>query len=433
MSATNHPHRGIDDAGVDVGCPIDHVNFFDPDVNNCPYPAYRAMRDEAPVWLDERMGMFHITRYEDVLMVLKDTERFRSGRKKARGPDTERAQKIKALYEEKGWVPGPTLGGRDDPNHKEMRGLFNHAFRPKRIKELEPTLQQLAHQLIDDFIDQGTCDWVKAFAVPLPLLMIGMQMGADPKDIWRIKAWTDAWVQRLGMMQTEEEALWSTEMEIEAQHYFQPIFDRLREEPEDSLISDLVNTVIPEWGRTLTNEELHAEMMADTFVGGSETSTNAISGGIWLLGTHRDQWELLRSDPDTYLPVMVEEVLRLEGPVQRLFRTTAVDVELHGVTIPAGSMVVINYAAANRDERQFDRPAEFDLTRDNSKRHLAFGFGIHHCLGAPLARRELLYSFQAFVERIDDFALITDDNDYAIAPNYSLRALNELHLEFTPR
>lgn len=433
MSATNHPHRGIDDAGVDVGCPIDHVNFFDPDVNNCPYPAYRAMRDEAPVWLDERMGMFHITRYEDVLMVLKDTERFRSGRKKARGPDTERALKIKALYEEKGWVPGPTLGGRDDPNHKEMRGLFNHAFRPKRIKELEPTLQQLAHQLIDDFIDQGTCDWVKAFAVPLPLLMIGMQMGADPKDIWRIKAWTDAWVQRLGMMQTEEEALWSTEMEIEAQHYFQPIFDRLREQPEDSLISDLVNTVIPEWGRTLTNEELHAEMMADTFVGGSETSTNAISGGIWLLGTHRDQWELLRSDPDTYLPVMVEEVLRLEGPVQRLFRTTAVDVELHGVTIPAGSMVVINYAAANRDERQFDRPAEFDLTRDNSKRHLAFGFGIHHCLGAPLARRELLYSFQAFVERIDDFALITDDNDYAIAPNYSLRALNELHLEFTPR
>lgn len=428
---TNSINRGLDEAGADVACPVDHVNFFDPDVNNCPYPAYRAMRDDAPVWFDERMGMFHITRYDDVLMVLKDTERFPSGRKRPRGAD-ERTRKIQALYQEKGWVPARTLAGRDDPNHKEMRGLFNHAFRPKRIKELEPVLASTAHELIDDFIDDGACDWVHSFAVPLPLLMIGMQMGADPKDIWRIKAWTDAWVQRLGMMQTEEEALWSTEMEIEAQHYFQPIFDRLREKPEDSLISDLVNTVIPEWGRTLTNEELHAEMMADTFVGGSETSTNAISGGVWLLGTHRDQWDLLRGDPDKYLPVLVEEVLRLEGPVQRLFRTTAVDVELHGVTIPAGSMIVINYASANRDEREFERAGEFDLTRENARRHLAFGFGIHHCMGAPLARRELLHSFKAFVERIDDFELV-GDNNYSIAPNYSLRALNELHINFTPR
>jgi len=428
---TNSIHRGLDAAGADIGCPVDHVNFFDPDVNNCPYPAYRTMRDEAPVWFDERMGMFHITRYEDVLMILKDTERFPSGSKRPRGAD-ERAHKIQALYQEKGWVPARTLAGRDDPNHKEMRGLFNHAFRPKRIKQLEPVLESTAHELIDDFIDAGTCEWVRAFAVPLPLLMIGMQMGADPNDIWRIKAWTDAWVQRLGMMQTEEEALWSTEMEIEAQHYFQPIFDRLRQHPEDSLISDLVNTEIPEWGRTLTNEELHAEMMADTFVGGSETSTNAISAGIWLLGNARDQWDLLCKDPDSYLPVLVEEVLRLEGPVQRLFRSTAVDVELHGVTIPAESMIVINYAAANRDEREFDRPAEFDLTRDNSRRHLAFGFGIHHCMGAPLARRELLHSFKAFVERIEDFELVAD-NSFDIAPNYSLRALNELHINFTAR
>ncbi|MFT5266946.1 MAG: cytochrome P450, partial [Acidimicrobiales bacterium] len=324
---SNSTNRGIDDVGADIGCPVDHVNFFDPDVNNCPYPAYRTMRDEAPVWFDERMGMFHITRYDDVLMILKDTERFGNGRKKPRGSDA-RSTKIRALYQEKGWVPAPTLAGRDDPNHKEMRGLFNHAFRPKRIKELEPLLETTAHELIDEFINDGSCDWVRSFAVPLPLLMIGMQMGADPKDIWRIKAWTDAWVQRLGMMQTEEEALWSTEMEIEAQHYFQPIFDRLRDQPEDSLISDLVNTVIPEWGRTLTNEELHAEMMADTFVGGSETSTNAISAGIWLLGNYREQWELVRNEPDRYLPVLVEEVLRLEGPVQRLFRITAVDVEL---------------------------------------------------------------------------------------------------------
>jgi len=416
--------------GTDAGCPIDAINFFDTQVNDCPYSAYRTMRDDVPVWVDERLGFFHITRYDDVMMVLKDTERFRNAR--TRRKLGERDKKIRALYEEKGWVPAPTLAGRDDPEHKQMRALFNKAFRPSRIRELEPLLERTSHELIDAFIERGTCDWVHEFAVPLPLLMIGMQMGADPADIWRIKAWTDAWVQRLGMMQTEEEALWSTEMEIEAQHYFQKIFDRLRVEPDDSLISELVNTVIPEWGRALTNEELHAEMMADTFVGGSETSTNAISGGIWLLGQHRDQWDLLRSDPERFLPAMVEEVLRLEGPVQRLFRQTACDVELHGVTIPEGALVVINYAAANRDERMFERPAEFNLEREDAKRHLAFGFGTHHCLGAPLARRELLFAFQAFVDRIEDFWFL-DDNDFSIAPNYSLRALNKLTIGFTAK
>ena len=247
--------------------------------------------------------------------------------------------------------------------------------------------------------------------------------GPSEEDIWQIKAWTDAWVQRLGLMQTEDEAIWSTEMEIEAQHYFQPIFERLREEPDDTLLSDLVNTEIPEWGRTLNDNELHAEMMADTFVGGSETSTNAISAGVMLLIRQPDQWDRLKSDPDTYLPVLVEEILRLEGPVQGLFRQTAVDVELHGVHIPAGSVINIRYAAANLDESVFDCPMEMDLERDNARQHLAFGFGTHHCMGAPLARREILLSFQALVDRIDEMWFIEGENDFLHQPNFCLRAL----------
>ncbi len=416
--------------GIDVGCPVDAIDFFQPEINDCPYPAYTAMRDEAPVWYDERTTMFIVSRYDDVKMILRDTERFRNARPKTR--QGRRTQKMIDLYEEKGWVPAPTLAGRDDPNHKEMRGMFNHAFRPKKISALEPDLDALAHRLIDDFIGDGRCDWVKQFAVPLPLIMIGVQMGANEEDIWRIKAWTDAWVQRLGLMQTEEEAIWSTEMEIEAQHYFQPIFERLRAEPDDSLLSDLVNNEVPEWGRKLTDEELHAEMMADTFVGGSETSTNAISAGVRLLIENPAQWEKLKADPDKYVPVMVEEVLRVESPVQRLVRMTSEDVELHGVKIPEGSFVSIAYAAANRDEREFDRPAEFDLDREDARNHLSFGFGIHHCLGAPLARRELQYSFDAVARRFDELWFIEGENDFSIAPNYHLRALNHLNIGFTP-
>ena len=411
------------------GCPhVSEVDFFDPSINDCPYPAYATLRDEAPVWRDPRTGMYVLTRHEDVKMVLLDTERFSSVRPHRRlGAMGETVQ---TMYREQGWVPAATLAGRDDPNHKQMRTLFNHAYRPNRIKTLEPVIDSFSHQLIDAFAAEGRCDFVRQFAVPLPLQVIAVQVGANVDDIWRIKAWTDAWVQRLGLMQTPDEVIWSTQMEIEAQHYFQPIFERLRLEPNDTLLSDLVNTVIPEWGRPLTDEELHAEMMADTFVGGSETTTNALSGGIRLLIEHPEQWRLLKADPARYLPVLVEEVLRLESPVQALFRTAAVDMTLHGVDITAGSMISIRYAAANRDERVFDDAPTFDLDRADYRQHVSFGHGVHACLGAPLARRELLHGFRAVVERIEEMWFIDGANDFAIAPNYSLRALKELHIGF---
>lgn len=408
---------------------LEDVDFLDPDISECPYDAYALLREEAPIWQDPKTGMFVVTRYEDIQAILRDPERFRNARDRSK--TDSRSEMIKELYEEKGWVPAPTLAGRDDPNHKEMRGLFNHAFRPQKIKQLDPYVEGLAERLIGEFIDDGTCDWVKQFAVPLPLIVIGVQMGAREEDIWQIKAWTDAWVQRLGMMQTEAEAIWSTEMEIEAQHYFQPIFERLRQQPDDTLLSDLVNTEIPEWGRTLNDNELHAEMMADTFVGGSETSTNAISAGVMLLINQPDQWDRLKSDPATYLPVLVEEILRLEGPVQGLFRQTAVDVEMRGVTIPAGSVINIRYAAANLDSEMFDCPMDMDLDRPNARQHLAFGFGTHHCMGAPLARREIFLSFKTLIDHIDDMWFIDGANDFMHQPNFCLRALKELHIGFT--
>ncbi len=409
---------------------LSEVNFFDSQISECPYGAYKVLREEAPVWKDPISGIYVITRYDDIKDVLIDTEIFKNERK-FRARTNTRSELIRNLYEEKGWVPAPTLAGRDDPEHKEMKALFAHAFRPQKIKQLDPFVENLAIRLFDDFLPKGECDWVKEFAIPLPLIVIGHQMGVPEEDIWQIKAWTDAWVQRLGMMQTEEEAIWSTEMEIEAQHYFQPIFERLRNVPDDTLLSDLVNTEIPEWGRTLTDEELHAEMMADTFVGGSETSTNAIAAGVMLLIEQHEQWELLKSNPDKYLPILIEEVLRLEGPVQGLFREAACDVTLHGVKIPKGSTINIRYASANLDDAIFDQPNKLDLERSNSRQHLAFGFGVHYCMGAPLARRELFFSFKTLVDRVDQMWFIEGKNDFLHHPNFCLRALRQLHIGFT--
>ena len=414
---------------------LEEINFLDFKLQNCPYPAYEMLRDDAPVWIDPITGFYVITRFEDIRKILLDTKNFSNDMRGGQGGsreqlDSERAVRMNALYEEKGWVPGATLAGRDDPNHKQMRAMFNEAFKPKKIEGMDSFVRDTAYKLMDAFVDEGQCDWIKQYSVPLPLIVIGQQMGVPEEDIWKIKAWTDAWVQRLGMMQTEEEEQWSVEMEIEAQHYFQPIFERLRKEPDDTLLSDMVNRVIPEWERPLTDNELHAEMMADTFVGGSETTTNAIGYGLKLLIENPGVWQKLRADPDKYLRTFCEEVVRLEGPVQGLFRMAANDIEMHGVLIPKGAMINVRYAAANRDEREFECPADLDLEREKPGRHIGFGSGIHHCLGAPLARRELFWAFQALIDRVDDMRFTPGANSFKVAPNFSLRAMQELHIEF---
>lgn len=411
----------------------DDFDFTDPDVQDCPYEAYRALRDQAPVYRDPRTGQYVITRFEDLRQVLLDTENFGNGGRRAADAASlsERQKRMLAVYEEKrGWLPEPTLAARDDPNHRQMRAMFDKAFRPGKIKQLDPFVESTANRLFDAFIDDGRCDWVRQFAVPLPLIVIGHQMGVKEEDIWFIKRATDAWVRRFGQMLSEEEERACIEAEIEAQHYFKKVFDRLREQPDDTLLSDLVNTEIPEWGRTLTDGELQAEMMSDTFVGGSETSTNAIAEGVKILIEQPDVWARLKSDPDTYLRTFVEEVLRLESPVQMLGRVALNDVEMHGVTIPKGASIGTRYAAANRDERRFEQPDEVDLERRNPMAHLTFGAGVHYCLGAPLARRELFYGFRTLAERIDEMWFAPGKNDFRHHPHLFLRALKELHIEF---
>jgi cytochrome P450 len=429
----------------------DTISFFDPAVNKCPYPAHEVLREQAPVWQDPATGMFVLTRFEDVHDVLMNPKVFtnRVGsaagmtEKAVRPTDPEELAKFEAaeaeareiaeLYETQGWPTTRTLDALDEPVHMQLRRMFSEAFRPARIAELDPFVEQLAHRLIDDVIDQGEAEWVQAFAVPLPLYTIGKQMGVPEEDMPKIKAWTDAWVQRLGLMQTHEERMWSARQEVEAQQYFQPIFDRLRVQPEDTLLSDLVNREIPEWGRTLNDNELHSEMMADFFVGGSETTTSALASGMVMLAERPDVWDQLVADPENAIPVFVEEVVRLEGPVQTLLRETAVDVEMHGVHIPAGSVISLRFGAANRDPRKYSRADEIDMQRERPKQHVGYGLGNHVCMGAPLARRELYFGFKAVVERFARVWLPEGRNTFDCQPSYFLRGLKELNVAFTPR
>ena len=417
----------------DPVCPstLDGVTLADVEVLECPYPTYKFLREQAPIYQDPVTGMFVVTRYADQRRIALDYENFSNFR-----PSNDHAnlkgiaRKVYERFKEKGWVPGESLAARDDPEHKQMRSIFDQAFRPRRIKDMDEEVEALSYQLIDSFIDDGHCEIVGQYAVPLPLFIICRQMGANMDDVWQIKAWTDAWIRGIGFGLTEEDALKYTDLEIQAQHYFQAIFEKLRRQPDDSLLSDLVNLEVPGWGRTLTDNELHAEMMQDTFVGGSETTTNAISAGIMLLGRNKDVWEKLRSNPERYLKTFCDEVVRLESPAQGMSRTAKNDVTIDGVRIPRGAQVELRYAAGNRDPEVFENPDEIDLERTNAGAHLGFSTGTHYCLGAPLARRELYWAFKAFIDRISDFELVPGRNDPRHLPNYSLRILQELHIRF---
>ena len=427
------------------------ISFFDPGVNRCPYPAYKQLQDEAPVWQDPQTGMYVITRYDDLRDILMDRATFTNRVGSAAGM-TERAvrpsdpeeaarmdteaeweRKIKQVYIDEGWETVGTLDALDPPEHGQLRAMFQVAFRPSRIAELDPFVEALAGRLMDAFINDGRCEWVSQYSVPLPLYTIGKQMGVPEADMPKIKGWTDAWVQRLGLMQTPEERLWSAKKEVEAQQYFYPIFERLREHPEDTLLSDVVNKEIPEWGRKLNDNELQSEMMADFFVGGSETTANSLAAGMVALIERPELWEQLCSDPDKYLPVFTEEVIRIEGPVQGLLRETSKDVEMHGVKIPAGSIVNVRFAAGNRDERHFQHADQIDLDRKHPKAHLGFGLGEHFCLGAPLARREMYWGFKTVVDRLQSMKFVEGANDFDFNSSYFLRGMKELHIEFTPR
>ena len=413
-------------------CPVslENTTLADVEVLECPYPTYALLREEAPVYRDPVTGIYVVTRYADQRKIALDYENFSNFRPSNDHDNlTGPARKAYERFLEKGWVPGESLAARDDPEHKQMRSIFDEAFRPKRINALDAEVEALAYELMQDFPADGRCEYVRQFAVPLPLIIICRQMGADPADVWQIKTWTDAWIRSVGFGLTEEELLRYTDLEIEAQHYFQRIFERLRVTPDESLLSELVNTEVPGWGRALTDNELHAEMMQDTFVGGSETTTNALSAGIMLLGRNKDVWHKLRSDPEKYLRTFCDEVVRLESPAQAMLRTVKHDVEIHGVKIPKGAQVDLRFAAGNRDPRQFAEPDQIDLERKNAGAHLGFSTGTHYCLGAPLARRELYWGFKAFIDHVEDFEL-SAENDLRHQPNYSLRILKALHIDY---
>ena len=407
--------------------PLVDYNPFDPAVIVDPVDYNALLRAEAPVHRDPHTGIFQIASYETVVEAVKQPEIFSNRFAVALGGGTGAVDPEVAAIAKQGWPAVDTMLTADPPEQKRFRSLVNKAFTPRRVNDLTPKMETLCDELIDAFAVDGAVELRSQFAVPLPLTVIAEQLGVPREDLPRFKAWADGFVAQLGQMADHEGRIAAAKLILEFQEYFAEILEQRRKAPQDDIISDVVNADVEGERRLDTAECL--SILQQLLVAGNETTASAITEGMRLLATHPEERVRVEADPEL-IPNLVEEVLRLATPTSTMWRVVTSDTKLGGVEIPGGSIAMLRFASANRDESVFAEPARFDVGRANAGDHVSFGLGIHFCLGAQLARKEMQTAFRKLLERLPNARLSEAHGEPIVAPNILLRGLTELHLEF---
>lgn len=412
-------------------------NLMQDETRECPFPYFEAIRHlEAPVYFMEELGAYYVSRYEDVRYIKKHPEIFSNEIFVLSSDKGGKSRSIADEYKAKnGWERVSTLQRTDPPVHTKYRKLINHAFTVNKIRHMTDYIETVVNDLIDQFIEKGTCDFVRDFAVPLPCTVIADQLGVPRENIWRLKEWSDAMLGPGGGFVDEQAALECAKQVVEAQQFFAGVIEERRLKPKDDIITDLVNAkVIDSEGsepRSLDMFELQ-DLLDQLLTGGDETTTNAIGSALMLLLQRPELMARLRDDP-SLIRNFIEECLRYETPVLHLWRVAVEEAELGGTKIPKGSTLAVGYASANRDEAVFDEPEIFDAARKKAGAHLAFGSGPHHCPGAPLARQEMYSAFTILLHRLENIQVVDPLETFQHVPSSFLRGLENLHLKFEVR
>ena len=396
---------------------------MDPTYKANPYPTYAELRSEAPVYratLPDGRGVWLVTRYEDVVAVLKD-ERFVKDWRKAMTP--EQLAQIPSIPEAMRPLSENMLD-KDPPDHERLRRLVSKAFTPRLIERMRPRVQEIADALLDAVEEGGEMDLIDDYAFPLPIIVIAELLGVPAEDRNKFREWSNAAVSGDTTQEYVEKVL-LPHMEAFV-GYLRAMFEEKRKNPKEDLISALVRA--EEAGDKLSEDELLA-MVFLLLIAGHETTVNLIGNGTLALLQHPGELQKLKSDPALIKPA-VEELLRYDGPVETSTeRFAREDVRIGDTVIPKGEMVMVVIAAADHDPERFPKPDELDITRPDNK-HLAFGKGIHHCLGAPLARMEGQIALGTLLRRMPNLRLKGSPESLTWRPGLVLRGLRSLPVEF---
>ena len=409
-------------------------NLADVDVTSLafiqdPYADYEVMRREAPVYRDPKTGLFFVTTYELMRQVLGNPAVFSSVPDGSVWGIYSTHPDVVALYERAGaHRPLNTLVTSDPPHHIRYRALADKALNAYSVKLMQESIVRMADRFIDAFIDRGSCDFQQEFALRLPVAVIAEILGFGAEDEAAIQRASDATVTIAdARMITHEQLLEGHGVQVETQRHFQKHIDAVRREPNQSLLSHMVHASL-ENGDKLSDRELHSVMQA-LFVGGNDTTPAGIGNAMLLLCRNPEFQDRLRGDSDA-IGRFVEEALRLESPVQGLYRFAKVDTELAGVQIPAGSALSVRYAAANRDEKVYPNAGQIQLDRKGIRNHMALGAGIHYCAGANLARSELRISVERLLARMKDICLADPQAPIHYVEKLAVRGFLNLPIEF---
>ncbi len=373
-----------------------------------PYPAFAWMREHAPVYHDERGGIWGLSRYEDVRAAGQDPQTFSSTGGSRPG------------------IPLPHMIDMDAPEHRRRRRLVSAGFTPEAVRARGERIREVCDQIIDGVCERGECDLVADVAAPLPLVMIADMLGFAATDWGRLLEWSDTMLMSQGA--PDADALdRATEAFVEWNTYIRALIDeRRRTGSTDDLLGVLVHGEVD--GSGLDDDSLVHEALL-ILIGGDETTRHVISGGMEALLRHHEQLEALRADRSR-LPGAVEEMLRWVSPIKNMNRTTTRPVDLHGTTIPRGENVLLLYPSANRDETIFTHPDRFDIGRHPND-HVAFGFGAHLCLGHRLARAELAAMIDRLLDRLPDLQLASEDELPRRVSNFIV-GFEKMPVVFTP-
>jgi pimeloyl-[acyl-carrier protein] synthase len=394
-----------------------YFNIWDPEFRANPYPHYDPLLAGPPPIVDAGPMKFAlVARYADVTAGLRDHEHLSSMQPP---PPPEQ------VYEGR-FKGARNMLGSDPPQHSRLRRLVSRDFTPRRIRELEPRIREIAKDLLDKVEARGQFDLMADIANVLPVTVIAEMLGVPPELNLKFKHWSDTIIggdNRLPGMPPPPELVRAID---ELGDYFTDEIERRRANPGPDLVSALV--AAHDEGEVMSAADL-LSFITLLLLAGNETTTNLIGNGTLALGRNPDQFDALKRNP-AMLPRAIEEMLRYDGPVQGTVRFAREAVSLGGTEIPSGALALMIVAAADRDPAQFKDPEKFDITRDPNE-HVAFGEGIHFCIGAPLARMEARITFEAMLERFPRLRL----KDPAMKPvykgSYFLRGLESLPLEIS--